>query len=887
MSLPSEDQSVRLLLNWAREEPPSPISPPLDLPQLFFAEPQDADSGLKLDVKTEELSHLLFKSMEEFVSNYFSVNSVDTAVHSNAVLESRRPEIGKHQRLCPSVAQKEQQSDHNTSNGVDMHCESVTVPSDPSHHSSQQHATESSRVAYLERLLLQQQEAIQQLQQSLQTHSSFSPHSFVAMSSSTAPSTPTPPLSSVLTPVPSTMSTPASTPLSTSPLRSVSAAVSSHLSSSTALSVRHNTKAHRVRLALAKCLQRVDAPRFSSLSFAEHTQFLRLQRLLSLSAEQYTTHPAFSHWKSLVDRVHHEQELFRQHEFCVAHMSPQRERFLIYPTAVRTLVEKVLDIRKQRVYRYPRFYRQVYSESLELNKAVGSSSGSESTLQHIRTLLKQGKCHLFDCSALPSGMRIPMQINYYPSAHEDGAGRWWSKRPAPVVSEDPIIEHLVHSEPIDVVFSSSSLTALFCLPLLNEASCEMPVTVRSVGGRSVLYIDPPFVKQTYTAREKNTIFYSLAIKHLGFNAPTVECAKTFTAAVHSDTPARGEVPFPCPGPDNLIYNLWQFGSWRILLRCCLHGMIPDSREVWKYVNITSKLEYWEESVESGGSRAEMFTLEERARQWIKGFIRPGPAGTLFAHIDPITQTLRRFTFIENQSLLPSTADNESKELSFSRTLAFKILCLVLERLRNLSAGYTYIISYHSKTRTLRIYQSIKEEVKTEPEIEAQYPSKEEKSEDDLRLTNTESASSTLSPIGPKILTQCSGQPLASETKTHKSYDLDLYQVYATAGITDIRTVHYIPLRWPNNRANQVPYTFSPLPEVDENTGQLKYCHSFAERATCNPGSECPFPHLTHLEVMFCQQATAKEQQRKKRKLKSKRKKVKSSRFSENSITKEQ
>jgi hypothetical protein len=236
---------------------------------------------------------------------------------------------------------------------------------------------------------------------------------------------------------------------------------------------------------------------------------------------------------------------------------------------------------------------------------------------------------------------------------------------------DPTIEHFVHNEAIDIVLSSSSITALFSLILLKEGTCDMPATIRNISGRSVLYIDTPFIKKTYTPREKNTIFYTLAIKHLGLNASKVECSKSFTSTATTTTAATNTSQDPSlkseevtVGPDNLTYNLWQLGPFHILVRCHLHGMIPDGPG-WKYINIISKLEYWEESIETGGSRAEMITLEERARQWIKGFIRPGPASTLFAHIDPIAQTLRRFTLVENQSLLPFSNDDELKESSFS------------------------------------------------------------------------------------------------------------------------------------------------------------------------------------------------------------------------------
>jgi hypothetical protein len=212
---------------------------------------------------------------------------------------------------------------------------------------------------------------------------------------------------------------------------------------------------------------------------------------------------------------------------------------------------------------------------------------------------------------------------------------------------------------------------------------------------------------------------------------------------------------------------------------------------------------------------------------------------------------------------------------FSPAVAFKAMYSIFEKLRTLPADYTYIISYEAKSKTLYIYQSTKE---NSPESQT---TKESKNEESLQLGIAENGSSL-----PLLDRQCSQttsiknfpqqqqQQENFETNSVERSTLDLHQAYVAAGVTDLRTIHYIPLKWPSNRANQIPYTFSPLPEIDNETGNLKYCFSFAQTATCTAGSECPFPHLTHSEVVFCQQATAKEKRRKKKKAKSKRKKNK-------------
>jgi hypothetical protein len=203
---------------------------------------------------------------------------------------------------------------------------------------------------------------------------------------------------------------------------------------------------------------------------------------------------------------------------------------------------------------------------------------------------------------------------------------------------------------------------------------------------------------------------------------------------------------------------------------------------------------------------------------------------------------------------------------------------IFDKLRTLPTDHTYIISYEAKSKMLHIYQSIKE---IHPGLQT---TKEGKNEENLQLGAAEKGSPSM-----VLERQCSQTSLIKdfqqqqqqqqsfETNLVERSTFDLHQAYVAAGLTDLRTIHYIPLKWPSNRANQIPYTFSPLPEIDDETGNLKYCFSFAQTATCFAGSECPFPHLTHSEVVFCQQATTieKRHKKKKKKAKSKLKKNKS------------
>jgi hypothetical protein len=117
MSLLSEDkdQLIRLILNWATEELPSPLLPPLDLPCSFFFEPQNANFDVILDRETEEFSSHLFKSVQEFISKYLpSFNEINTTIQSyeELTIQTKNNEQPQHQ------PQQQQQQQHTTNDEV-------------------------------------------------------------------------------------------------------------------------------------------------------------------------------------------------------------------------------------------------------------------------------------------------------------------------------------------------------------------------------------------------------------------------------------------------------------------------------------------------------------------------------------------------------------------------------------------------------------------------------------------------------------------------------------------------------------------------------------------------------------------------------------------------
>lgn len=87
----------------------------------------------------------------------------------------------------------------------------------------------------------------------------------------------------------------------------------------------------------------------------------------------------------------------------------------------------------------------------------------------------------------------------------------------PVVSEDPVVAHLLASPGIsprlcpDLVLSSSALSALIAATVSGAAEYDIPIVARVEAGRKVVFLDKPIPHARHSVREKNTLYYKAAV----------------------------------------------------------------------------------------------------------------------------------------------------------------------------------------------------------------------------------------------------------------------------------------------------------------------------------------------------------------------------------------
>ena len=209
----------------------------------------------------------------------------------------------------------------------------------------------------------------------------------------------------------------------------------------------------------------------------------------------------------------------------------------------------------------------------------------------------------------------------------------------PLVSHDPFIEMLLsqQTETKDViVLSSSVLVALIGVvePDFHRA-WDIPVSVvetRIPTGSvartmKTVYLDKPLLRRCYSPLEINQLYYQTELERmcldtdsstsLHYQAPDTIIGKEAAASVQLND-------------DNLTYTSWSFGDLNLLIRCKIHGHVPDPSSKYKnarMIGVKAKLDFFPPD------RGQVETTpEETAERWIYTFIRPD-AHLLTGHID--------------------------------------------------------------------------------------------------------------------------------------------------------------------------------------------------------------------------------------------------------------
>ncbi|XP_065935196.1 little elongation complex subunit 2 [Magallana gigas] len=136
--------------------------------------------------------------------------------------------------------------------------------------------------------------------------------------------------------------------------------------------------------------------------------------------------------------------------------------------------------------------------------------------------------------------------------------------------------------------------------------------------------------------------------------------------------------FKFPMRNNVTYNLWDLGGFKVIVRCNIHGVIRDLNQQLSFIHLIPKLEY---QCQFG---MEQVTASETARTWISSYIRPS-CRVLRARFHTQRTELVSLEELQAAQLIPPTQ-------SFSPGKAFLMLQNIFHHLHQLSPGQ-YLLAH--------------------------------------------------------------------------------------------------------------------------------------------------------------------------------------------------
>ncbi|PRP83102.1 hypothetical protein PROFUN_09781 [Planoprotostelium fungivorum] len=363
---------------------------------------------------------------------------------------------------------------------------------------------------------------------------------------------------------------------------------------------------------------------------------------------------------------------------------------------VENQLEAFFQKKRALVFTYPQYYEMM--SIIDLRNFTPAAG--DPVLTHKQHVLQKGKHYPYQMSL----KEIPRDRNYFEEnqkakvettetsaeSKETEAQSLWYKKIYPSVSEDPEVPSLVDHHQADFVLSSGVLSILIDPP----SQFELPIKVetRKMGeeNKKVILIDKPLVRKSMTNVEKNNLFYKVALEANGlqFNATPID----FDKKVEGKNQEEGNVYM-----DNVTYNMWQFDQFKLLIRCKIHGHLPDPKLPKKHrcIGLRAKMEYREEGQENFSE----FSQKETANMWIYTFIRPD-AHLMFSRVDPAVGSVLESDRLDMPSILHPNC-------GFSPEVGSKLLISILRHLHTIEEEGHYLLTRkNEETHNLILYKNV-------------------------------------------------------------------------------------------------------------------------------------------------------------------------------------
>eukprot|EP01133_Synstelium_polycarpum_P007997 gene7997-9392_t len=394
-------------------------------------------------------------------------------------------------------------------------------------------------------------------------------------------------------------------------------------------------------------------------------------------------------------------------------IKPQQPRVSIYHHIDPDVERQIHDIHTRKaklVTNYPQLYNK--KDSIDISTMQPLST--DPRLRHESTLLQLGTCLVFD--RIPMGTDIPTNRPYYPSPEQVGATKgYWTKKAIPTLSNDPNIQPIVDKHNVDIVLSSSTFLKLINNhpPFIEE--WEIPVISReyknSLGEtRKVSILDKPLLKKKMTNKERNEKFFNLAIESMALtrgdqsNYPPIH----FTVDDETDNTGKPRNRGVAPEGTNLTYNTWTLGTMIVLVRCKIHGLIPDPTSTRKVRNIglKTKVEFFPDK------GLEDATVGDTSKWWLYNHLRPD-AHLILARVNVWN---RKLISLEKKD----APQIRHAKCQFQPEKPFKIIIELFKRVHALPLEHCHLLSHSPNDNFVHVYQSIDEESVSSDSLQDMY-----------------------------------------------------------------------------------------------------------------------------------------------------------------------
>ena len=364
---------------------------------------------------------------------------------------------------------------------------------------------------------------------------------------------------------------------------SQSATCSKNVESTQALEDRHVTQIEKSALSPTQpasptktgpSVSSSSSCRFSWLTPKQHLTYLRLYPLyLGGRTKSLLGAESLLLFQNLHGKVLREQEEY--HHSQVKEMAEKRV-FDYFPRHVAEHTQSRISRKKDRVSTLPKMWKPLNTVDI----GTITVEKKDPVLSHRQTLSQVGQVCAFQRLQLPSVLPMTVDVlNTAPSTESKPSNCWYKQEQLTCSLDTHLLQLLMNSSEAqlpDIVLSSSVMTALVDTHAPHYSSAwHIPIVVKMVGTKKIVFLDKPLLKPHTTLKERSTTFYRLAL-HKAALDPSSPHNRRLSEALHQSEPTSPSVEIGThPYPDNLTYNLWSFGSMKLMIRCKIHSMIPD------------------------------------------------------------------------------------------------------------------------------------------------------------------------------------------------------------------------------------------------------------------------------------------------------------------------